>query len=588
MASTYWQKTELKEKRFFENKLIRKEGSMSEIDQPWVENLTIGQVLRETARRHPHEDAFVFVDSGERTTWEQFDRDTDRLAKGLLSLGLKPGDHFGVWATNIPEWARLQYATARIGVVLVTINPSYRTTELEYTLRQADVVGLALIDAYKTSDYFAALLEVCPELSACTAGQQLDSKTFPKLRRVISLRGQPQPGMLSWQDLLSSADKVSDKELSKIEAQLHPLAPINIQYTSGTTGQPKGATLSHRNILLSAYYCGENQKLSHTDRLCIPVPLYHCFGCVLGTLCCVVHGSTMIFPAESFHPEKTLRALEQEKCTALYGVPTMFIAQLEHETYPKRDLSSLRTGMMAGSPCPLEVMKRVTEHMGASDITIGYGQTETSPLVTQTCTNDPIELRVGSVGRTVPGLEAKIVDPETSNELGDQQPGELCVRGHAVMIGYYNQPEETAAVIDPDGWLHTGDLAQRDTNGYYRITGRIRDLIIRGGENIYPREIEEFLYKHPAIEDVQVVGVPDRKFGEEVLACVKLRDGQSATEADLREFCSETLAHFKIPHYWKFVESFPTTVTGKIQKYKIREQAIEELGLQEAAQIETA
>lgn len=560
---------------------------MSEIDQPWVENLTIGQALRETARRYPYKDAFVFVDSGERATWQEFDRDVDRVAKSLLSVGLRPGDHFGVWATNIPEWVRLQYATARIGVVLVTINPSYRAEELKHTLRQAEVNGLALIDAHKESDYVASLLEICPELSCCAASQ-LNSKRFPKLQRVILLRGRPQSGMLSWQEFLSCAYNVSDEQLSQIEAELHSLAPINIQYTSGTTGLPKGATLSHRNILLSAYYCGQNQRFSHTDRLCIPVPLYHCFGCVMGTLCCVVHGSTMVFPAESFCPDKTLIALEEQRCTALYGVPTMFIAQLEHEDFPKRDLSSLRTGVMAGSPCPLDVMKRVVGQMGASEITIGYGQTETSPLVTQTRTEDPIELRVGSVGRPLPGLEVKIVDSETGNELGDRQPGELCVRGHAVMIGYYNQPKETAAVIDQDGWLHTGDLAQRETNGYYRITGRIRDVIIRGGENIYPREIEELLYKHPAIEDVQVVGVPDRKFGEEVLACMKLRDGLSATEAELRDFCSDTLAHFKVPRYWKFVESFPTTVTGKIQKFNIREQAIEELGLQDVAKIETA
>lgn len=560
---------------------------MSEAAQPWVENLTIGQVLRETARRHPQNDAFVFVDSGERATWGEFDQDTDRLARSLLSLGLRPGDRLGVWATNIPEWVRLQFATARIGVVLVTINPAYRAEELKFTLRQAEVKALALVDAHKQSDYVAILLEACPELSRCAA-DQLESNTFPNLQQVILLRGKPQPGLLSWEELLSRGNQFLDEELSQIEADLDPSSPINIQYTSGTTGLPKGAMLSHRNILLSAYYCGENQRLNHADRLCIPVPLYHCFGCVMGTLCCAVHGSTMVFPAESFSPEKTLDALESQRCSAVYGVPTMFIAQLEHEDFAKRDLSCLRTGVMAGSPCPLDVMKRVIGDMGASEITIGYGQTETSPLVTQTRPDDPIELRVGSVGRPLPGLEVKIVDPKSRNELGDRQPGELCVRGHAVMLGYFNQPEETAAVIDHDGWLHTGDLAQRETNGYYRITGRIRDVVIRGGENIYPREIEEFLYQHPAIEDVQVVGVPDRKFGEEVLACVKLRVGQSATEDELRDFCCNSLAHFKAPRYWKFVDSFPTTVTGKIQKFQIREQAIIELGLQDAAQVETA
>jgi fatty-acyl-CoA synthase len=384
------------------------------------------------------------------------------------------------------------------------------------------------------------------------------------------------------------AANVPRERLDEIAARLDPRDPINIQYTSGTTGQPKGAMLSHRNMLLNAYYAGERQRLGPSDRVCLPVPLYHCFGCVLGSLCCAVYGATMVFPSESFVAEATLAAIQNERCTAIYGVPTMFIAQFEHEDYLHRDLSSLRTGMMAGSPCPIELMKRVAHEMGAREITIGYGQTESSPLITQTRCDDPLELRVGTVGQPIPGVEVKIVDTITGQTLGDHQPGELCTRGHNVMIGYYNMPEKTAEAIDADGWLHTGDLSQREPNGYYRITGRLRDLIIRGGENIYPREVEERLFEHPSVEVAQVVGVPDRRLGEEVLAWVKLKAGRTATEGELMEFCRSSLAHFKVPRYWKFVDSFPTTVTGKIQKYLIRQQAIEDLGLQDVAKIETA
>jgi fatty-acyl-CoA synthase len=429
--------------------------------------------------------------------------------------------------------------------------------------------------------------DACPELAQASPGE-LQSQSFPNLQWVVSLRGDSRPGMLPWDDLVARAASVPQARLTEIAATLQPHNPINIQYTSGTTGRPKGAMLSHRNILLNAFYAGQFQRLDHTDRICLPVPLYHCFGCVLGTLCSVVHGSAMVFPAECFQPAGTLEAIECERCTAVYGVPTMFIAMMEHEDYSRRDLSSLRTGIMAGSPCPIETMKRVTQEMGAREITIGYGQTEASPLITQTRTDDPIELRVGTVGRVLPGVEAKVIDVETGAELGDGRPGELCGRGHGVMIGYYNMPEKTAEVIDADGWLHTGDLALREPNGYYRITGRLRDLIIRGGENIYPREVEELLYQHPAIADVQVVGIPDRRLGEDVLAWVQLKTGHHVTEAELRDFCRQALAHFKVPRYWKFVESFPTTVTGKIQKYKIREQAIEELGLGDIATIETA
>ncbi len=559
----------------------------SNTDEPWIDGLTIGEVLRETAKKFPSQDAIVFCGNGYRLSWKEFDAEVDRLARSLLALGLRRGDHFGVWATNVPEWVILQFATARIGAVLVTINPSYRTNELAHAVRQADLWGLALIDTFKTTDYFASLKEAIPELALHAPGE-LRSSQFPKLKWVIALRGETPTGAVSWQDLLARAESVSLLQLQAAERQLHGSDPINIQYTSGTTGSPKGAMLSHRNILLNAYYAGLGQRLTGQDRICIPVPLYHCFGCVLGTLCSIVHGAMMVFPAENFQAAATLHAIESERCTAVYGVPTMFIAMMEHADYSQRNLTSLRTGIMAGSPCPIELMKKVTSEMGASQMTIGYGQTEASPLITQTRADDSLELRVGTVGRPLPGIEVKVIDPETGKELGDEQPGELCGRGHDVMLGYFNLPDKTNEAIDADGWLHTGDLAVREKNGYYRITGRLRDLIIRGGENVYPREIEELLYQHPAVQDVQIIGVPDRKFGEEVMAWVRFRDGKSASPDELKAFCKKNLAYFKVPHYWKFVDSFPITVTGKIQKYKMREISIEELGLQDVANIETA
>jgi len=559
----------------------------SDTEIPWVNGLTIGQVLRETAKKYPSQDAVVFCDSGFRLSWAAFDAEVDRVARSLLALGLRRGDHFGVWATNVPEWVTLQFATARIGIVLVTINPSYRTNELAHAVRQSELRGLALIDKFKSTDYFASLQEAIPELANHVPGT-LECSQFPKLKWVITLRGDSPEGTVSWRDFLSQSESVSKERLEAAERELLCTDPINIQYTSGTTGLPKGAMLSHRNILLNAYYAGVGQRFTNQDRLCVPVPLYHCFGCVLGALCSIVHGATMVFPSENFQAAATLHAIEAERCTAVYGVPTMFIAMMEHADYPHRNLRSLRTGIMAGSPCPIELMKRVTSEMGASEMTIGYGQTEASPLITQTRADDSLELRVGTVGRPLPGIEVKVIDPETGRELGDQQPGELCGRGHDVMLGYFNQPEKTREAIDSDGWLHTGDLAEREPNGYYRITGRLKDLIIRGGENVYPREIEELLYQHPAIQDVQIIGVPDRKFGEEVMAWIRLREGRSASIEELKAFCKANLAYFKVPYYWKFVDSFPITVTGKIQKFKMREISIEELGLQEVAKIETA
>ncbi|MEQ1828541.1 MAG: AMP-binding protein [Pirellula sp.] len=565
----------------------RTDEAVDEQSTPWLNELSIGQVLRETACKFPNQDAVVFCGLGWRRSWSEFDREVDQVARSLLAIGFRRGDHFGVWATNVPEWVLLQFATARIGVILVTINPSYRTNELSYAMSQSDLRGIALIDQFKSTNYFASLQEAVPSLASWSPGN-IDCPIFPKLRWAIAIRGEPPKGTLSWSEFLNRSSLVSTQQLQQAEAEVRCTDPINVQYTSGTTGHPKGAMLSHRNILLNAFYAGTSQQFFHLDRICIPVPLYHCFGCVLGTLCSIVHGAAMVFPGENFQAGLALQAIETERCTAIYGVPTMFISMLEHADYPHRNLKSLRTGIMAGSPCPIELMKRVTNEMGATQLTIGYGQTEASPLITQTRADDSIELRVGTVGRPLPGVEAKVVDPATGDELGDMQSGELCSRGHNVMIGYYNLIDKTREAVDEQGWLHTGDLAMRESNGYYRITGRIRDLIIRGGENIFPREVEEVLYQHPAVEDVQIIGVPDRKFGEEVMAWVRFRSGRSATVDELKSFCKERLAYFKVPHYWKFVDQFPTTVTGKIQKYKMREVSIEELKLQDAANIETA
>lgn len=547
---------------------------------PWVDGLTIGQVLDETARRCAECDALVFPKLELRLSWRQLAYQVEAAARGLLALGIGRGDHVAVWATNVPEWVILQFATARIGAVLVTVNPSYRPFELKYVLRQSDAVALFLVDRFKSSDYFAMLGEVCPELASCPPGE-LQSAEYPQLKCVIALKGQTPAGAFSWTELLERGRGVDGTRVAEIANSLSATDAINIQYTSGTTGFPKAAMLSHRNLLLNAYYIGQCQKIACHDRICIPVPFYHCFGCVLGTLCSAVYGSAMIVPAEHFNATDTLAAVESERATALYGVPTMFIAELEEPTFADRDLSSLRTGIMAGSPCPIEVMRRVINDMGARELTIAYGQTEASPVVTQTRTDDPIDLRVETVGRPIPGVEVKIIDPTTGQTLGDNQQGELCSRGHVVMLGYYNDPAATSAAIDADGWLHSGDLAIRLPNGYYRITGRIKDLVIRGGENIYPREIEEFLFTHPAVEQSAVVGVPDVKYGEELCAWIKLRSGATVTDDELRTYCRRSLAHYKVPRYVRFVHSFPQTVTGKIQKFKIREAMIEQLGLVE-------
>lgn len=573
---------------------------MSESSAPWVDGLTIGALLRRAAEVHPEREALVFpaLDRGGhprerggesekaaeacyRATYADLDRQVDEIARALTGLGLKKGDHVAVWATNWPRWVLLQFATARIGTVMVTVNPSYRSSELAYVLRQSDAKALFLIDRFRTSDYIALLNKAVSDLARSAPGQ-LESADFPHLRHIVSLKdAEPAPGLWSWDAFLNGAASVDTDELRNRESALQPHDPINIQYTSGTTGFPKGAMLSHRNLLLNAYHVGSCQRLTEGDRICAPVPFYHCFGCVLGVLCAAVHGATLVVPAEHFHAEATLDAIERERATAIYGVPTMFISQLQHPSYAGRDLASLRTGIMAGSPCPVELMKRVVNEMGAVEITIAYGQTEASPVITQTRTEDPIELRVQTVGRPLPGVEVKVVNPSTGETLGDEQQGELCARGHVVMLGYYNMPEATDETIDADGWLHTGDLALRRPDSYYKITGRIKEMICRGGENIYPREIEEVLYTHPAVEQAAVLGVPDPKFVEEVCAWIRLKDGATASEEEIRRFCREHIAHYKTPKHVRFVDEFPQTVTGKIRKFKIRETMVAELGLEE-------
>ena len=544
-------------------------------------HFTVGHLLEDTARRFPANDALVYPDRGLRLSYRQFNALCDRVAKGLLALGIKKGDHVAIWATNVPEWVILQFATAKIGAVLVTINTSYKSAELEYVLNQSDSTTLFLVKSFKDTDYVETTYQVIPELrTAAAAG--VSCARLPFLRRVVFLGDQPPAGMLAFSELEKLGSSISDAELAAIKATLKEDEVINMQYTSGTTGFPKGVMLTHHNIVNNGYNIGKCMEFSEKDRLCIPVPFFHCFGCVLGVMACVTHASTMV-PVEIFDPLKVLQTVEQEKCTAVHGVPTMFIAELEHPDFPKFDLSSLRTGIMAGSPCPIEVMKKVISQMHASEITIAYGQTEASPVITQTRTDDPIELRVTTVGRALPEVEVKIVDLETGKALPPGKQGELCTRGYLVMKGYYKMPEETAKAIDADQWLHTGDLAVMDENGYCKITGRIKNMIIRGGENIYPREIEEFLYTHPKVSDVQVYGVPDRKFGEQVMASIILKKGVEMTEEEVQDYCKEKIANYKIPRYVRFVDSYPMTASGKIQKFKMREMAIRELRLEEAS-----
>jgi fatty-acyl-CoA synthase len=543
-------------------------------------HVTVGKLLDDIAERYPANEALVYHERGLRYTYREFNEVCRKVAKGLLKLGVRKGDNVSIWAYNVPEWVILQFATAKIGAILVTVNTSYKSAELEYILNQSDSSTLFLVKSFKDTDYVATLNEVIPELPSGGNGP-LNSPKLPFLKRVVFIGDETPAGMLNFSRIVELGSDVSDAELAAVEAGLDCHDTINMQYTSGTTGFPKGVMLTHFNVINNGFNIGECMKLTGEDRLCIPVPFFHCFGCVLGVMACVTHGTAMV-PVEIFDPLRVLQTIEKEKCTAVHGVPTMFIAELEHPEFAKFDLTSLRTGIMAGSNCPIEVMKKVISQMHASEITIAYGQTESSPVITQTRTDDAIELRVATVGRALPDVEVKIVDIESGATLPPGKQGELCTRGYLVMKGYYKMPEETARAIDADTWLHTGDLAIMDENGYCKITGRIKQMIIRGGENIYPREIEEFLYTHPKISDVQVYGVPDRKYGEQVMASIILKKGVEMAEEEVRDFCRGRIANYKIPKYVKFVESYPMTASGKIQKFKMRDMAIKELQLEEA------
>jgi fatty-acyl-CoA synthase len=540
---------------------------------------TIGHAFDRTVARFPDREALVVVQQQVRWTWAELGRRVDALAAGLLALGLEPGDRIGIWAPNCSEWTLTQFASAKAGLILVNINPAYRRAELEYALNKVGCKALVLAPALKTSDYLAIVNDLAPELASCAPGA-LQSVALPDLRNVIRLGTARSPGMFNFDDIPARGGDAQRARLLALRGTLQFDDPINIQFTSGTTGFPKGATLTHQNILNNGYFVGEAIRLTEHDRLCIPVPLYHCFGMVMANLGCMTHGATMIYPAEAFDALSVLQTVQAERCTGLYGVPTMFIAELDHPEFATFDLSTLRTGIMAGSPCPIEVMKRVQAQMNMKEVTIAYGMTETSPVSTQSSVDDPLERRVSTVGRVQPHIEIKIVDTD-GRIVPRGVTGEFCTRGYSVMRGYWNDPEKTREAIDEAGWMHTGDLAIMDEAGYVNIVGRLKDMVIRGGENVYPREIEEFLYRHPKVQDVQVIGVPDVKYGEELCAWICLRDGQSATADEIREFCRGQIAHYKIPRHIRFVSAFPMTITGKVQKYLMREQTIQDLGLAE-------
>ncbi len=551
---------------------------------PWVDGLTVGEVLRKTAQRYPDRDAVVFPALGVRMSWAELDRQADVVASSLIERGVMPGEHVGIWSMNCPEWVVTQFAVARTGAVLVNVNPAYRLFELEESLRQADVSTLIVGTPFKTSNFVEMIESIVPEVKRAPA-EGWRSETLPVLRRLVAIGDRPGPGWLTWADLERGRPGAA---LAEREAKVRPGDVFNIQFTSGTTGLPKGAMLTHRNVLMNAYYIGQRTRYTEDDRVCVPVPFYHCFGCVLGTEVCSVYGSAIVVPAPSFDPLATLRAIQDERCTSIYGVPTMFRAQLDHPERTDFDLSSLRTGIMAGSPCPLPLMRDVIEQMGASEIVIGYGLTEASPIITMTSVDDSIEVRTGTVGREIPGVEVKLVHPATGEEVAPGEAGELCVRGHGVMAGYYKFPEATVKVLSPDGWLSTGDLSLRRPDGNYRIVGRSKELIIRGGENIFPPEVEEFLCHHPAVGEAAVVGLPDPLYGECVSAWIVPKSGSVLTADEIREFCKGQIAHFKIPKYVEIVEHLPRTVTGKIRKHELRGWGIDRFGLAEAEIIPTA
>ena len=551
-------------------------------DVPLIEQ-TIGAFFDAMVARQPEHEALVSVHQERRYTYRGLQQAAHQLASALLRQGLQPGDRVGIWSHNNAEWVLMQLATAQVGLVLVNINPAYRTSEVEYALNKVGCKLLVTMAQFKTSDYLGMLRELAPEWAHGQPGA-LQAQQLPNLRTVVWIdeagQGDDEPGLLRFSALLAQGD-ATDPRVAQVAATLKATDPINIQFTSGTTGFPKGATLTHRNILNNGFFIGECMQLTPADRLCIPVPLYHCFGMVLGNLACFTHGSTIVYPNDGFDALTVLQTVQDERCTGLHGVPTMFIAELDHPRFKEFDLSTLRTGIMAGSPCPTAVMQRVVSDMHLSQITIAYGMTETSPVSCQSSTDTPLDKRVSTVGTVQPHLEVKIVNPDSGEVVAPGQSGELCTRGYSVMHGYWDDPARTAEAIDAEGWMHTGDLATMDAEGYVNIVGRIKDLVIRGGENIYPREIEEFLYRHPAIQDVQVVGVPDAKYGEELCAWVIVKTGQTLDEDTVRAFCKGQIAHYKVPRHIRFVDAFPMTVTGKIQKFKIREAMKDQLGLAE-------
>jgi len=540
---------------------------------------TIGAHFDKSAERWPDRPALVVRQQNVRWTYRELQERVDAFAAGLLALGLAPGDRIGIWSPNNAEWVITQFATAKAGLIMVNINPAYRTYELEHALNKARCKALITAERFKTGDYLGMLRELMPEIEGAAPGE-VRAKHVPALSTLIRIGGGETPGYFRFDDVLGMGGDRHRKMLAELQPKLQLDDAINIQFTSGTTGAPKGATLTHHNILNNGYFIGEAQRLTDRDKVCIPVPLYHCFGMVLGNLACVTHGSAMVYPGEGFDPLATLETVESERCTALYGVPTMFIAELGHPEFKRFDLTSLRTGIMAGSPCPIEVMRRCVAEMNMREVTIAYGMTETSPVSTQTSFDEPLERRVSTVGRVHPHIEVKIVDSE-GRIVPPGTAGELCTRGYSVMQGYWDDVDKTTQAIDRGHWMHTGDLATIDEEGYVNIVGRIKDMVIRGGENVYPREIEEFLFRHPKVEAVQVVGVPDPKYGEELCAWIKLKSGIAATAAEIQEFCKDQIAHYKIPRYIKFVDAFPMTVTGKVQKFIMREQMTEELGLAE-------
>lgn len=539
--------------------------------KPVLRDMTLGQILDEAVAQYPENEAVVYVDRDFRMTYRDFGALVDNLAKGLMAMGVGKGEKVAVWATNVPYWVALQFATAKVGAVLLTVNTHYKKAELEYLIRHSECENLVVIDSFRDTDYIQVVYDLLPELRTQERGY-LRTEKFPDLKRVFFLGPEKHRGMYSMPELLALSRMTSEEDYRKRQDSLDPHDVVNMQYTSGTTGFPKGVMLTHHNIGNNGFWIGENQRFTSKDRVCLPVPLFHCFGCVLGVLAAVTHGATLVI-LEGFSPLLVLSAVEEEKCTALYGVPTMFIAVLEHRTFVRYDLSSLRTGIMAGSPCPVPVMEKVMDAMHMREVTICYGLTEASPVMTQTRVHDSLAQRTQTVGRAMPEVEVRILDPDTGEEMLPGEQGEVCCRGYNVMKGYFNNPDATAQAIDPDGWLHSGDLGTMDKDGYVTITGRLKDMIIRGGENVYPREIEEFLYRMEGIKDVQVVGVPSRKFGEEVGAFIILKDGFDYAVEDIRDFCRGQISRYKIPKYISFIDEYPMTASGKIQKYRLRELA---------------